>query len=103
MLDIYRAVYNNRHYLIGIALSNLAGVYVGRKEYTRAEQFYRDAIQMFAATLPADHMNMGIAQIKLGRALARQSRFGEAEGPLLSGYAILSRQANPSSIHLQNA
>ena len=36
MLDIYRAVYNNHHYLIGIALSNLAGVYVGRKDYARA-------------------------------------------------------------------
>jgi serine/threonine-protein kinase len=103
MLEIYRAVYNNRHYLIGIALSNLAGVYVGRKEYARAEQLYRDAIQMFAETLPAGHLNIGIAQIKLGRALVRQSRFGEAEGPLLSGYAILSKQANPSSIHLQNA
>ena len=48
-------------------------------------------------------MNMGIARIKLGRALVRQSRFREAEEPLLSGYAILSRQANPSLIHLQNA
>ena len=103
MLDIYRAVYNNHHYLIGIALSNLAGVYVGRKEYTRAEQLYREAIQMFAETLPAVHLNIGIAQIKLGRALVRELRFGEAEGPLLSGYAILSKQANPSSIHLQNA
>jgi serine/threonine-protein kinase len=96
-------VYNNHHYLIGIALSNLAGVYVGRKEYARAEQLYQDAIQMFSDTLPVGHLNIGIAQIKLGRALVRQSRFGEAEGPLLSGYAILSKQANPSSIHLQNA
>ena len=39
MLDIYRAVYNNHHYLIGIALSNLAGVYVGRKQYARARSF----------------------------------------------------------------
>jgi len=103
MVDIYRAVYNNHHYLIGIALSNLAGVYVGRKEYVRAEQFYRDAIQAFAETLPANHLNMGIAQIKLGRALVLQSRFSEAEGHIVSGYAILSKQANPSSVHLQNA
>jgi eukaryotic-like serine/threonine-protein kinase len=103
MVDIYRAVYNNHHYLAGIALSNLAGVYMGRKEYTRAEQFYRDAIEVFAETLPADHMNMGIAQIKLGRALVRQSRFDEAEGHLTSGYAILSKQGNPSLVHLRNA
>ncbi len=103
MVDIYRAVYNNHHYLIGIALSNLAGVYVGRKEYARAEQFYIDAIQAFAETLPANHLNMGIAQIKLGRALVLESRFSEAEGHIVSGYAILSKQANPSSVHLQNA
>jgi eukaryotic-like serine/threonine-protein kinase len=103
MVDIYRAVYKDHHYLIGIALSNLAGVYIGRKEYARAEQYYREAIQVFADTLPAGHMNMGIAQIKLGRALVRQSRFSEAESRLISGYAILSKQANPSSTHLQNA
>jgi len=103
MVDIYRAVYNNHHYLIAIALSNLAGVYVGRKEYPRAEQFYRDAIQVFADTLPAGHLNMGIARIKLGRALVRELRFQEAESELLSGYAILSKQANPSSVHLRNA
>jgi eukaryotic-like serine/threonine-protein kinase len=93
-------VYNNHHYLIGIALSNLAGVYVGRKQYARAEVYYREAIQVFADTLPPDHMNMGIARIKLGHALVCQSRFREAEEQLISGYAILSRQANPSLIHL---
>ena len=62
-------MYNNHHYLIGIALSNLAGVYVGRKQYARAEVYYREAIQVFADTLPPDHMNMGIARIKLGHAL----------------------------------
>jgi serine/threonine-protein kinase len=103
MVDIYRAVYNNHHYLIGIALSNLAGVYVGRKEYARAEQFYGDAIHAFAETLPANHLNMGIAEIKLGRALVLQSRFSEAEGHIVTGYAILSKQASPSSVHLQNA
>ncbi len=103
MVDIYRAVYNNHHYLIGIALSNLAGVYIGRKEYARAKQLYGEAIQVFTETLPADHLNMGIAQIKLGRALVRESRFHDAEPHLVSGYAILAKQANPSSIHLQNA
>jgi tetratricopeptide (TPR) repeat protein/predicted Ser/Thr protein kinase len=103
MVDIYRAVYNNHHYLIGIALSNWAGVYMGRKQYARAEQLYQEAIQVFAETLPADHLNMGIAQIKLGRALVREKRFGDAEGHLTSGYAILAKQANPSVGYLQKA
>ena len=73
------------------------------ERHIHLEQYYREAIQVFADTLPADHMNMGIAQIKLGRALVRQLRFSEAEEHLISGYAILSKQANPSLIHLQNA
>jgi tetratricopeptide (TPR) repeat protein len=103
MADIYRAVYNNHHYLIGIALSNLAGVYMMRKEYARAEQLYVEAIGVFAETLPADHMHMGVAQIKLGHALVRESRFRDAEPRLISGYAILAKQANPLVVHLQNA
>ncbi|MGA3188349.1 MAG: serine/threonine-protein kinase [Bryobacteraceae bacterium] len=103
MLAIYRAVYNNHHYLIGIALSNLAGTYVERHQYVRARELYKEAIQVFSETLPADHLSMGIAQIKLGRTLVREKRFSEAEGHILSGYAILSKQASPSLSYLQKA
>ncbi|MGA2116465.1 MAG: serine/threonine-protein kinase [Bryobacteraceae bacterium] len=103
MADIYRAVYNGHHYLIGIALSNLAGVYLERKQYRRAEQLYREALQVFAVTLPADHLNAGITRIKLGRTLFRAGRYREAQGQLLSGYAILKKQVNPSVSWLQNA
>ncbi len=103
MVGIYRAVYNNHHYLVGIALSNLAGVSAARKQYSQAEELYRQAIQMFASTLPAGHLNIGIAQIKLGRALLRQQRFRDAENQLLAGHAILVKQASPSLVYLQNA
>ncbi len=103
MADIYRAVYNNHHYLIGIAFSNLAGVYMARNENARAEELYTEAIQVFTDTLPADHLNIGIAQIKLGRAMVREHRFKEAESHITTGYAILSKQTNPSSIYLQRA
>jgi hypothetical protein len=39
---IYRSVYGDRHYLVGIATSNLAGVYLARHDYTTAEKMYRD-------------------------------------------------------------
>jgi serine/threonine-protein kinase len=84
-------------------LSNLAGTFVERKQYARAVELYHQAIQVFSETLPADHLNMGIAQIKLGRALLRQSQYSEAETHILSGYAILSKQANPSVSFLQKA
>ena len=103
MAEIYRTVYHNHHYLIGIALSNLASVYVERKQYSKAEQIYNEAIQVFTETLPPGHLNTAIAEIKLGRALVRDRRYSEAEGHILSGYAILSKQANPSVSYLQKA
>ncbi len=103
MAEIYRAVYNNHHYLVGIALSNLAGAYAARERYAQAEELYGQAIQMFSETLPAGHLNTGIAEIKLGRALVRQRRYTEAEGHTMAGYAILTKQANPSLGYLQKA
>ena len=35
MAEIYKKAYDNKHYLIGIALSNLASVYVKREQYQR--------------------------------------------------------------------
>jgi eukaryotic-like serine/threonine-protein kinase len=82
--------------LIGIAVSNLASVYLLRKEYRRAEPLYRQAIAMFAETQSPQHLNTGIGRIKLGRALVGQSRYAEAETELLTGYDILTKQTSPS-------
>jgi tetratricopeptide (TPR) repeat protein len=103
MLEIYRTVYNNHHYLIGIALSNLAGVSVQKQDYARAEQLYREALQAYAGTLPAHHLNVGITNVKLGHALVNEKKYVEAEGHLLSGYEILTKQANPQVSYLRNA
>jgi len=67
----------------------------------RAERAIREALAIDLETLSADHLNTGIVQIKLGRVLLRQGRFAEAEGPLLVGYDIVARQANPSMRWLQ--
>ena len=37
MADIYRSVYAGKHYYIGIAESNLAEVYVEKKNYKEGE------------------------------------------------------------------
>jgi serine/threonine-protein kinase len=100
MLSIYRTVFKNGHYLIGIALSNLAGISMQRKDFTQAEQLYREA---YVGTIAPDHLNVGITNIKLGRALLRQQRCAEAEPHTLQGYTILSKQASPSVSWLRNA
>lgn len=103
MAAIYREVYNDSHYLIGIALSNLASVYVQRKDYPRAERTYRDAVGRFEKAQGADHLNTGIGRIKLGRSLLRQKRYADGERQTLAGYEILMKQANPQVSFLQAA
>jgi serine/threonine-protein kinase len=103
MGDIYRTIYGGKHYLLATANSNLAGVYVARKDYPRAEALYRDAIVMYTETLSPTHLNTGIARLKLGRALLRQQRYGDAEGELLTGHEILTKQTSPSVSWLRAA
>jgi serine/threonine-protein kinase len=103
MAEIYRALYHDRHYLIGLALSNLASVYIEKKDYARAEQLFREVIRRYSETLPSNHLFMGIAHIKLGRTLAREHRFADAEPESLAGYEIVSKQANPSVSWLKSA
>jgi serine/threonine-protein kinase len=103
MLDIYLSVHNGRHYLIGIAQSNLASTLMARGDNRGAEVLFRQAIAMYEQTLPATNTNIGLGKIKLGRALLRQGRFAEAEDNLRAGYEQLVPQMNPSVSWLTSA
>jgi serine/threonine-protein kinase len=103
MGNIYRKVYGAKHFLIGTATSNLGGVFVARKDYKRAEALYRQAVAMYSETQSPDHLNTGIARLKLGRALLRQQRYADAETELLAGHRIVSRQTSPSVSWLKAA
>ena len=101
--DIYRSVYGDHHYLVAIALSNVASISNDKKDYPRAEQQFRDVIRRYKETLPADNVNLGIAQIKLGRTLLRQNRYKDAEPETLAGYEILNKQSSPSTSFIRAA
>ena len=89
-------------------MSNLAGVYVKRNEYAHAEELYKEAIQIFVDTLPAGHLNVGIAEIKLGHALLMEHRYRDAEAHSLlrlrnrhppdQSLGELSRDCAPSNL-----
>jgi serine/threonine-protein kinase len=101
--DTYRAIYGDHHYLVAIALSNVATVYMDKKDYPRAEQIFRDVVRRLTETLSAGNVNTGIARVKLGRALLRQNRYGEAQVETLAGYEILTRQTSPSTSFIRAA
>ncbi len=105
MIRIYRAVYPppGSHYLIGIATSNLASVQLNRQRYPEAERLFQQAVEIFSTTQSPEHLNTGIARIKLGRALLRQRRFEQAARQSLAGYEILAPQTDPGVSWLQTA
>jgi len=49
---------------------------------------------MYAQTLPAEHQLVGIARVRLGRAILRQRRYSEAENESRAGYELLMKQTN---------
>src|SRR6202040_3012582 len=101
--DIYRTVYGDHHYLVAIALSNVAGITYDKKDYPRAEQLFRDVVRRYQETLPADNINLGIVQVKLGRTLLREKRYADAESETLAGYEILIKQSSPSTSFIHAA
>jgi serine/threonine protein kinase/tetratricopeptide (TPR) repeat protein len=104
MIAVYRASYGEKqHYTIGIAVSNLGSVYLAKGDYGQAEPLFREAIDIYLKTLSADHLNTGIARVKLGRTLLRQQRYADAEAQSRAGYDILHQQMNPGVSWLQNA
>jgi tetratricopeptide (TPR) repeat protein len=103
VVDIYRAIYGDHHYLVAIALSNAAYVYVNEKEYARAEPMFRDVVRRFTETLGPDNVNTGIAEIKLGRTLLRENHYKEAELETLAGYKTLIKQTSPSTSYIRAA
>ena len=103
MADINRAVYDDRHYLVGIALLNLGEVYTEEKNLPRAVQSYREALSRFAEKLPPNHPNAAIAQARLGHALVLEGQYKEAESHLLTGYNVLVKQPGAQASRLENA
>ena len=76
---------------------------MARKEPARAEPLYRQAIVIYSTAQSPEHLNTGIARIKLGRSLLRQRRFAEAAQESFAGYEIVSKQSDPAVGFLKNA
>jgi hypothetical protein len=59
------------------------------EDFPRAERYFRQAIVLFTESQGADHLNTGIARIKLGRTLLGQRRWREAAEESRAGYDVL--------------
>jgi eukaryotic-like serine/threonine-protein kinase len=88
-------VYREKHHLIGVAPSNLAGVHQDEERYAEAETLFRNVLRRYGETLAPDQQLVRIAHVRLGRTLLGQRRHAEAERGILDGYALLMKQATP--------
>jgi len=88
-LFVMPALYGERHPHVADGLI--------RKQYARAESLYRDALKEYANMLPADHQDVGVGKVKLGRAMLRQKRYADALNETLAGYTILSNKVGASN------
>lgn len=103
MAAVYRAANGDAHFTVAVALSNRATVYTEQGQFARAEAIYRDVVRRFTRAQGADHVNTGIARIKLGRSLMRQRRWRDGIVESEAGYEVVSRQSEPGISFLQAA
>ncbi|PKL93579.1 MAG: hypothetical protein CVV20_02940, partial [Gemmatimonadetes bacterium HGW-Gemmatimonadetes-1] len=78
--------------------SNQGGVAGRRGNHPLSEQRYREAVRIFTATQGAEHVNTGIARVRLARSLLRQGRFAEALQESELGEAIVAREMAANSV-----
>ncbi len=83
-------------------LSNLGSVYLARGRYAEAEDTLRSAVRRLTAVVPNQRYT-GLAEIRLGAALAGRKQYHEAERHARAGYEILRKVTSPSSAELQDA
>ena len=96
-VELNRQAYGETNFRTLVAQGNLAGVYYTQRYYDRAETILRQVVDGYALELP-DHLNLGIAKIKLARTLARTKKFKEAESQALAGYEIVKKHKHPDWI-----
>ena len=89
--DLNRKAYGAKNFRTLVAMANLAGVYYTKKDFARAESTLREVVDGYAQD-SSDHLNMAIARIKLGRVLAKEKKYREAESQTLAGYEVATKQ-----------
>jgi tetratricopeptide (TPR) repeat protein len=99
MAQIYKTVHKDKHYVIGVALSNIAGVLKDRKRYDEAARLFEEVLRRYADDeLDAGHQLVGIARVRYAEVLVLARRYADAEREALAGYANISGQSTPPPV-----
>lgn len=93
----YKAIYGPMHHMVAVELGNLDSADEWLKHYALAEQEFREALRITAATRSPTHINAAIQQVRLGRVLKLEKRLREASEESIAGYKILSGKTDAKS------
>lgn len=91
------------HPQAGVSTANLGSVHLAAGAYRPAEEAFRRALELYATSLPPDHLNVGVAMGKLGRSVLRQKRVAEARPLLERAEQVLAKQPGGESTWLKAA
>ncbi len=103
MEDTYRRINGHNSHYVALAIANRASVHLDRKEFSAAEALYRQALEIYLHSLPADHFDIGVCRIKLGRSLVRQKRFAESAPESQAGLDIVLKHVREPSPWVNSA
>lgn len=95
MIAIYEKVYAGKHYLIGIAKSNRASVFLRRDEWVRAEALFRESLTVVYANAAAGSHQRGYRPYQAWPHLvaAEEIRPGSGRDPAWPGHCFEAGQA----------
>jgi len=99
---VFKEVLGEEHEFYLHQLSNLGSVSLARGRYAEAVETLRDAARRLTAVVPNQRYT-GLAEIRLGTALAGQKQYEDAERHARAGYEILQKVTSPTSVELREA
>jgi serine/threonine protein kinase/tetratricopeptide (TPR) repeat protein len=81
-LAIYRNIPGDQHLAIASTLSALASAAIWSGDYLLSEQYQREALNLFRATVSRNHPDHAVALASLGYILTQRGKYAEAEQTL---------------------
>src|SRR6202023_3432788 len=99
-LQITRDRLGSKHYMTGYYMDSLANLYLKANDLTIAEADARQALAIYAQSLPARHLYVASTHQLLGEVLLRRGSLAAAEAELRTALDMTLGLAGPDSWRL---
>jgi tetratricopeptide (TPR) repeat protein len=87
-LQLRLKLFGQEHLDIANSLNNLANIFYVRKEYQKAESYFKNAMQIYERLLGSEHLNFSKMQFNIGNIYQIQGKYAEAKNLYLKALII---------------